>query len=240
MIGSKGSAPRFLASVRSADEARIALAGGADIIDAKEPDAGALGAVTFPALMAIVQAVNGQRPVSATVGDCALDDAASRVRATAETGIDYVKIGLFDAPNRSALGALERCAEGGTRLIAVIFADRAPSWAWVRDLAEAGFAGVMLDTADKRQGGLLSHLGMGALADFLAEARAHRLLAGLAGSLRAEDIRPLMPLMPDVLGFRGALCANGSRGETLQIQRIKSICGLIRQGARAELTAGVA
>ena len=36
---------RLLVSVRSAAEARAALSGGADIIDAKEPSLGSLGAV---------------------------------------------------------------------------------------------------------------------------------------------------------------------------------------------------
>ena len=36
--------PGLLVSVRSADEAIAALAGGADVIDVKEPNRGALGA----------------------------------------------------------------------------------------------------------------------------------------------------------------------------------------------------
>ena len=36
---------RLLVSVRSADEVAAAMAGGADIIDAKEPARGSLGAV---------------------------------------------------------------------------------------------------------------------------------------------------------------------------------------------------
>src|SRR5271166_6814929 len=38
-----GPVARLLISVRSADEARTALAGGASIIDVKEPDHGSLG-----------------------------------------------------------------------------------------------------------------------------------------------------------------------------------------------------
>jgi uncharacterized protein (UPF0264 family) len=74
------------------------------------------------------------------------------------------------------------------------------------------------------------------LADFLAEARRYGLLAGLAGSLREADAVALLPLRPDVLGFRGALCAAGARGERLEIQRVKAM----RQLIGAELAAGVA
>ena len=44
---------RLLVSVRSAEEVAAALAGGADIIDAKEPARGSLGAVTATVLSAI-------------------------------------------------------------------------------------------------------------------------------------------------------------------------------------------
>jgi (5-formylfuran-3-yl)methyl phosphate synthase len=235
MIGTAEGPPRFLVSVRSADEARIALAGGADIIDAKEPRGGALGSVTLGTLLAIVQAVDVGRPVSATIGDCGSEEAAGRVEATAQCGVDYVKIGLFDAPSGVALKALEACAAKGIRQIAVMFADRSPDLALIKPLAEAGFAGLMLDTAEKAEG-LRAHMGEAALAGFLAEARRYDLLAGLAGSLSEADAGALLPLRPDVLGFRGALCASGSRGERLEIHRVKAMRRLIG----AELAAGVA
>jgi (5-formylfuran-3-yl)methyl phosphate synthase len=226
MSGTTAGPTRFLVSVRSGEEALIALNGGADIIDAKEPGNGALGAVSAAALAAIVKAVDGQRPVSATIGDCDLEDAASRVQATAGHGVDWVKVGLFGPP---AWAGLERCAASGIRLIAVMFADRAPDWAMIRIIADAGFVGVMLDTADKSQGALRNHLRTGEIGDFLAEARRAGLLAGLAGSLRTEDAEALLRLAPDVLGFRGALCTNGERGQTLDRQRVTEMRQLMRQ-----------
>jgi uncharacterized protein (UPF0264 family) len=64
----------------------------------------------------------------------------------------------------------------------------------------------MLDTAGKSTGGLRRHLDPVRLAAFVASARAHGLVSGLAGSLRVADIAPLGRLRPDYLGFRGALC----------------------------------
>ena len=99
MIRALPGRPRFLASVRSASEAGVALAGGADIIDAKEPAQGALGAVPLAGLAAILRETAGRRPVSATIGDCALADAPDRVAEIAAMHVDYVKIGIFgDAP----------------------------------------------------------------------------------------------------------------------------------------------
>jgi (5-formylfuran-3-yl)methyl phosphate synthase len=224
-----GTTPRtrFLASVRSAEEAAIALAGGADIIDAKEPAEGALGDVPLPELAAILRAVAGRRPVSATIGDCPLDEAADRVVATATTRVDYVKIGFFGDASTEALARLNHLAARGTRLIAVLFADCAPQWELIPRLAALRFSGVMLDTARKGQGGLLSHLDKSDLARFIAEARSHGLLTGLAGSLTREDASALLPLRPDVLGFRGALCSGGSRAQSLDAARIRAMRALI-------------
>ena len=181
MNAGKPASARFLVSVRSPGEALIALSGGADIIDVKEPRGGALGAVDLAETSAILRGVAGKRPVSATIGDYAMDDAPPRVLETAQTGVDYVKIGLFGEASVAAMQALERCAASGIRMIAVMFADRAPEWQRIRILAETGFAGIMLDTADKGQGSLRAHLTPRDLAQFLSEARAHGLLAGLAG-----------------------------------------------------------
>jgi (5-formylfuran-3-yl)methyl phosphate synthase len=228
MTGDAGASTRLLVSVRSAEEALIALAGGADIIDAKEPRRGALGAVAPQEISAIVRAVNGAAPVSATIGDCDCSEAPEQVRATAGLGTDYVKLGLFGRPKPETLAELEACSANGIRLIAVMFADRAPDMALVRPLAEAGFAGVMLDTAEKGRG-LQAHMERHALAAFLAEAAEHGLLAGLAGSLREADAIDLLTLRPDVLGFRGALCAGGARADRLDGQRVAAMRRLIHE-----------
>jgi uncharacterized protein (UPF0264 family) len=231
---SAGTAParsRFLVSVRDAREAQLALDGGADIIDVKEPREGALGAVGLTETAVVARLVAGRRPVSATIGDCGLEEAAERVRQTAATQVDYVKVGLFGNPSPPAMEALERCAGDGIGMIAVMFADRAPDWATIGLLAGYGFRGVMLDTAEKAGGGLRHHLSPGALAEFLAEARRHGLLAGLAGSLREDDVRALLPLRPDVMGFRGALCGGGRRGEMLDAGRIAAMRALMRRDA---------
>ena len=62
---------RLLASVRSADEVEAAVSGGADIIDAKEPGRGSLGAVS-PEVFAQIQArVPLDLELSAALGDVA-------------------------------------------------------------------------------------------------------------------------------------------------------------------------
>jgi uncharacterized protein (UPF0264 family) len=235
--GAAGIAParcRFLVSVRNIREAGLSLSGGADIIDVKEPRQGALGAAALTETAAIVRFVANRRPVSATIGDCGLNEAVGRVRQTAATQVDYVKVGLFGDPSAPEMDALERCAADGIGIIAVMFADRAPDWTTIGLLAAHGFRGVMLDTADKAGGGLRRFLTPGALAAFVAEARRHGLLAGLAGSLREEDARALLPLRPDVLGFRGALCGGGRRGGMLDASRIAAMRSRIPHGPQLD------
>src|SRR4029077_12704545 len=84
---------RLLVSVRGSVEARAAVAGGADVIDAKDPDRGPLGAVRADQLAAIRREVGAARPVSAALGD-ARDDAAVAAAAAAASGLAFVKLGF--------------------------------------------------------------------------------------------------------------------------------------------------
>ena len=60
---------RLLVSVADVEEAAAALAGGADVIDAKDPRAGALGAVQARVLREIRAGIGDARPVTAAIGD---------------------------------------------------------------------------------------------------------------------------------------------------------------------------
>lgn len=223
--GLRRGTPAFLASVTTAGEAEIALAGGADIIDCKDPAAGALGALSTATVREIVAGIGGRLPVSATVGDLPSDPdvllkAASEMAAT---GVDIVKVGFFggDDPRR-AISALGAAHAASTKLVAVLMADQNPDFALVADLAAAGFAGVMLDTAEKSAGRLTTVLPVSRLREFVRLVRDNRLFVGLAGSLRESDIAMLAGFGPDLLGFRGALCAEG-RVSAIELNRVVSV-----------------
>src|SRR5262245_29278297 len=64
----------FLASVRDAAEAELAIGAGADIVDLKDPEGGALGALPPATIEACVRAIGGRVPVSATIGDLPLEE----------------------------------------------------------------------------------------------------------------------------------------------------------------------
>jgi uncharacterized protein (UPF0264 family) len=213
---------RLLASVRTAAEARLALAAGADFIDAKEAASGALGALPEAVVREIVATVAGRRPISSTVGDLPMDvdRVIAAVERTAATGVDIVKVGLFPDARQHAVARAVGRACCGTRLVAVLFADLRPDLTLLPVLREAGWHGVMLDTAIKNGRGLRTHLSDAQLGEFASEARELELLVGLAGSLSFVDVKPMVALRPDYLGFRGALCRGAVRGGDLDSSSI--------------------
>ncbi len=224
---------RFLASVRDAAEARMAAARGADIVDCKEPDRGALGAVPLTAQRQILAALGSRRPiVSATVGDLPLEahSLAGAIRQTAAVGVDIVKFGVFAAAERSQEGlrlldALLRTQPSPVPLVAVLLADRINDIDALCALAGQalrvhGVSGVMLDTVAKGDGtsrgrSLPEIFPVDALRRFVKAVHAAGASAGLAGALRVEQIAMLETTGADVLGFRGALCG-GMRTSALE------------------------
>ena len=218
---------RLLVSVRSAAEVAPAIAGGADIVDAKEPARGALGAVSGPVLAAIAGCAPAEMPLSVALGDPA--DIAGLAAATAvlgrlgpRQGPLYMKIGLSGAGTRGdlLLRAAVAAAAGLTcrpSVIAVAYADHAaagaPSPETVVGLARAaGVDGVLLDTWGKEGGDLFHHMDVARLRSWVGEARAGTLLVALAGSLTVRGVRAAAALSADIIGVRGAACVGGRAG----------------------------
>src|SRR6266536_2958188 len=157
-----GAMTLFLASVTGTEEAEIAVARGADIIDLKDPAKGALGALSEREVRSAVAGIAGKRPVSAVIGDLPMQREAilSAATAMAGTGIDFVKVGLFPDPTRAeCIRALHSLARK-TKIIGVMFADLGPDPALIPTMADAGFAGAMLDTARKDGRRLLDHMDL--------------------------------------------------------------------------------
>jgi dihydroneopterin aldolase len=228
----------FLASVRDADEAELALGAGADLVDLKDPSQGALGALAPKAMAACVQAVAGRAPISATAGDLPMQPArlGDAVRRMAETGVDYVKLGLFpEGDVQACLDALE-VESRRVRLVLVAFADAMPAFDPVVAAARIGAHGVMLDTMRKDGCSLRDHADRAMLAGFVGAAKAKGLIVGLAGSLRACHVPELLGLEPDLLGFRGVLCRDGMRGRAIDADACAGIRALIPRAAASAKT----
>jgi dihydroneopterin aldolase len=221
----------FLASVRDVAEAGLVLRAGVDVLDVKEPSAGSLGAVDESVLRGVVDVARGTVPVSATIGD--LPPVPERILPailrTRAAGADIVKVGLFAGKADAALlGMLAGVCARGARIVLVVFAELSPGDLDLESIRRAGVTGVMLDTRDKHTGSLCEKLGLVQLGEFVSLARGAGLMVGLAGSLRATDIAPLLALAPDYLGFRGALCAEGSRTAGVDAAAVRGIASRIR------------
>jgi dihydroneopterin aldolase len=225
----------MLASVTGTEEAEIALSGGVDIIDLKDPKTGALGAVSIETIRHAVATIAGRAPVSAVCGDLPMEPETIRAKAEeiAATGVDYVKIGFFPSENIAACAAALEPLAARTKLIAVLFADLAPDFELLPVFGKHRFHGAMVDTAYKSNGRLLDHLPPQRIPEFVDRTKALGLLVGLSGSLEAPDIPRLLPFAPDFLGFRGALCGDAGRVGAISPDAVAEIRELIPQEPRA-------
>jgi (5-formylfuran-3-yl)methyl phosphate synthase len=218
---------QLLVSVESAVEAMDALAGGADVIDAKDPRTGALGRVAPRVLAEIAAAVAGSgRPLSAALGDAcdetAIEDSA---RVCASAGAAFVKVGFAGIASAARIDALIAAALRGARrgdglpssVIAVAYADADRTSSLDRDTlvdvaARGGAAGVLLDTADKRGPALRELMTPRALKSWVGAAHRAGLLVAVAGKLSADDLTLAYDAGADIAGVRTAACAGGRTG----------------------------
>ena len=214
---------RLLVSVASPDDAREAVAGGADIIDAKDPNMGALGAVPLPRLDDIREAVGAAGPLTAALGDAVDADGIETLAAAyVEAGASLVKIGLLGTTNVAhavvlASAAIRGAAKAAGGVVVVAYADVAParaiSPADVIDVAaRSGARGVLLDTLEKDGPGLVGVVSPSDLARWVSAAHAAGLLVALAGKLTAADLPLVRDAGADIAGVRGAACAGGRSG----------------------------
>lgn len=217
---------RLLVSVSSAAEATAALAGGADVIDAKNPRAGALGPVSLDVLREIYAAVAGTRPVTAALGDASSEGAVEQdACAFAAAGARFVKVGFAGIASPARVAALiaatvrgaARGSDGGASVVAVAYADADRAGSIPPDLfvplaTQAGARGLLIDTADKGGPGLRGLMSAAALARWVAEAHASRVFVALAGKLTADDLAFVRDAGADIAGVRGAACEGGRNG----------------------------
>jgi uncharacterized protein (UPF0264 family) len=227
---------RLLVSVAHAADAAAALAGGADLIDAKDPTGGELAAVAPDTFGAIVAAVAGARPVTAALGNAADEDTVEHAaRDFGQAGARFVKIGFAGIASGERVGVLAKAAVRGARagssgqcgVVAVAFADAdravglAP-FALVAEAARAGAEGLLLDTADKSGPGLRDLMEPAALAAFVSSVREAGLFVAVAGRLTAGDLPFVRDAGADIAGVRGAAC-DGGRGGQVSAERVRQL-----------------
>ncbi|NIF81183.1 hypothetical protein F3J20_28055 [Paraburkholderia sp. Cy-641] len=207
----------LLASVRSDDEAFDAARAGAELIDLKEPNEGALGGLPSGAIARIARQLRARypvKPISAAIGDVpaeAFDEIAARVIEVSDAGVDYVKVGVARGP--AARRCIEQLANLPATVVPVLLCDGGMDDELVTHAAALGFAGLMFDTASKDGSTLFDHVDVDTLARWLRCVRERGALGGIAGALGWAQLEQIRALAPDVAGFRTALCSDGRRSQ---------------------------
>jgi hypothetical protein len=226
-----------LVSVRDAEEAEEALAGGADVIDVKDPVRGSLGAAEPAAVAAVARAVGRRVPWTMAAGELAagavtlgawLEAVGSAVPPEA-AGPAAVKVGLAGMarrPWRDELLRFHALLPAGCVHVAVAYADfdrvDAPSPPEViAAAARIGCGMLLLDTADKRGPGLLGLLSPHVIGGWFADARRHGLGVALAGRVAIGEIRLACTCGPDLVALRSAVCSNAGDGD-VRLGRVSS------------------
>ena len=231
---------RLMVSVISAVEAGDAIAGGAEILDIKNPLEGSLGAQSPDIIRDITELASGKIEISVAIGDLPNlpGTAALAALGAAACGANYIKAGLYGSKSesdaRNLLFKVRQAVAGyPVSVIAAGYADfeRAGTLdpACLPDIAaSAGLHGILLDTAVKDGRNLFDFIGRGQLREIVERAHAEGLIFGAAGALNERHLAEVYAAGVDIVGVRTAVCLEDRRSGPLQPQRIRE---LIRDGA---------
>lgn len=224
---------RLLVSVSSLEEAVMVLDKGVGIIDLKHPEKGALGALEPEVVRVIVKKIRSRdsaKLITATIGDLPMQPSLleQAVAELAAVDVDVIKIGFFEVKDEPlvvyalCLEALKKKVSFGLKLVAVIFAEFTYPTELMAMLKNAGFYGVMLDTAYKTKANLLDYMPHQNLQQFVTNAKSNGLQSGLAGSLKLEHISELKQFSPHYIGLRGGLCESDARVNALSANKVEA------------------
>jgi uncharacterized protein (UPF0264 family) len=222
-------------SVRSVEEAQAALAGGADLIDVKEPTRGPLGRADDEVINAVITAVGCRVPVSAALGEW-----SDRDPNQIPMGLTYAKWGLAGRDSPTPPWGLWipgnlwlRARRYGTNAVVVAYADwplaRSPDpEVLANQTCQLDYKVFLLDTAAKNGATLLDWIKPAILARLRFQLADAGVRMAMAGSLDANAIRELAPLAPDWFAVRGAVCEGGRNG-TVSEAKVRELKAVIAE-----------
>lgn len=246
MLKLSNHTPGLLVSVRSVAEALSALAGGADVVDVKDPNRGSLGAADADTISAIARAVNGRAPVSAALGELVdlMELPNGGALRSLAGGVSLFKIGLARCSllndwKANWQNVIEKIAststDGKSQPVAVVYADwrgaQSPSPNEVLTTArQFGCPALLVDTWNKSGGTLFDHWPPDDLQDFITDVRSHDICVVLAGSLTRQNAAAAVRLAPDLFAVRTAACEGGRAGTVSEI-RVRELKNAIASGS---------
>jgi len=246
----ENAVPQVLISVRDVAEAEEAWHGGARWLDIKEPQRGSLGASDQHVQMAIARRFAGRAWLSVAAGELLHFTHAPTIPCWAVkvglAGCTYEphwpqrfeqlaeSLRRSSSFRRSFPQVAESLAISASAmlrapwLVAVAYADAeraaAPDVATVLETAMARrWPAVMIDTWSKNGRCLFDYLTPEFLADWSGRLRRAGIALGLAGSLRLEHAELLQTIAPFIVAFRGAVCRNHQREQSLCRDRVRQV-----------------
>lgn len=239
---------QLLVSVKSTEEALIALEAGVDIIDLKDPANGALGALDLlisAEIVAMTQQYNqlnvdNNRHFSPTLTSAAvgeqhlnIESLMSSILERVSINVDIIKVPVCSLEAISSwqdqfdLRKITHL-KPDIKFVAVFFADQKLDLMQLKTLKNMGFYGAMLDTSEKHQN-LLEVCTMQTLQMFTQFCQKNALKSGLAGSLKPQHIERLTAIRPFYIGFRGGVCEADRRNNTLLMSKVIEVKKLLQE-----------
>jgi (5-formylfuran-3-yl)methyl phosphate synthase len=209
---------QLLVSVRDADEAKVALDAGADVIDVKEPLRGSLGAADSKTIAEIIRVVRGKVPVSVALSELIDSPSTSELLQSNPT---FAKVGLAGCLSRADWRCQWKSLLSGfpdvTLPVAVVYADElaAKSPAPLEIIEHATrlqCVAVLVDTWDKTAGSLTTHWSFDRICSFVLDVQSRGMKAVIAGGLTFASFPLIALAKPDLIAVRGAACAGERTG----------------------------
>ncbi|MCA9262208.1 MAG: hypothetical protein KDA60_00105 [Planctomycetales bacterium] len=221
---------KLLVSVRDRHEALAAWQGGADVIDVKEPNQGALGFagwLTVAEVLTSLSSLCGRQPLTSVACGELVDLLSRSAARSPDLPFHFAKVGLAGMASNPQWPVLwrqwaERLPQG-SQPVAVAYADwrdcAAPSVDEVWDASTDVCRGLLIDTYHKQGQSLLDYLSVEMLTAIVRRAdRAGRWVA-LAGSLSVDAVQTVAPCRPTYFAVRTAACENGRHGR-VSVERV--------------------
>lgn len=204
-------------SVSTAEEARDAVAAGAQRLLATDNARGALVPLPVATVEAIAGAIAGKAALAAIGGG---DLSLAATEKIAMSGIDTLVVPVPDGDAGSVVVSLiGRSLAQKVKLVAAFSPEAGPDYDLVPVAAMAGFSGVLLAAS----GSLTEAVKLADIARFVAAARRAKLTVGLSGDLRVVDVGTLLPLRPDYLSFRSAVSEEENARKPLDPARVRAV-----------------
>ncbi len=216
----------LMVSVQNLEEALEAERGGADVVDVKNLQEALVGS-GHPSVVQQVRAqIPAEKHVSVTLGVVPSQPGTVAMAAYAAAALNAtsVKVGFCNTDYATAAETLRqsrRAMEGfNTKLIGSLFADNPlydglDPYLMVQLAKEGECDGFLIDTLTKDGRNLFDFIPEEKLKEIVFQGKQMGLSTSLSGHLRIQDLDELARINPDIVGVRGAVCADGERGRAV-------------------------